>query len=95
VVLYGCETLSLALREENRPRAFENSVLKRILGPKRDKIIGGLRKLYIVELYSLYSSPDITRMIKAKRTGWAGHVACMRTGLLTGVRWEGQKEGDN
>jgi hypothetical protein len=59
--------LSLALREENRLKAFEYSVLRRILEPKRDEIIGGLRKLHIGELYSLYSSPNITRMIKSRR----------------------------
>jgi hypothetical protein len=53
VVLYGCETLSLTLREEHRLRVFENRVLRRIFGPKRDKVTGGLRKLHDEELHGL------------------------------------------
>jgi hypothetical protein len=67
VVLYGCETLSLTLREEQRLRVFEKKVLKRICGLKRDEVKGCWRKLYNVELYSLYSSPSIIRMIKSRR----------------------------
>jgi hypothetical protein len=59
VVLYGCETSSLTLREEHRLRVFENSVLRRIFGPKRNEVTGELRKLHIEELHNLYSSPDI------------------------------------
>jgi hypothetical protein len=84
--------LSFALREENRLKVFENSVLRRILGAKRNEIIGGLRKLHIEELCSFYSSQNITRMMKSRRMGWAGHVAYLRTGLLTEVGWEGQKD---
>jgi hypothetical protein len=65
VVLYGCETLSLALREEHRPRVFENRVLRRIFGPKRDEVTGEWRKLHREELHNLYSSPDIIRQIKS------------------------------
>jgi hypothetical protein len=57
---------------------FENRVLRRIFGPKRDEVTGGWRKLHNEELHSLYSSPSITRMIKSKRMGWAGIVAHMR-----------------
>jgi hypothetical protein len=67
VVLYGCETLSLTLREEQRLRLFENRVLRRIFGPKRDEVRGGWRKLHNEELHSLYSSPIIITMIKSKR----------------------------
>jgi hypothetical protein len=74
VVLYGCETLSLTLREEHRLREFENRVLRRIFGPKRDEVTGGWRKLNNEELHGLYSSPSIVRVIKARRMRWAGHV---------------------
>jgi hypothetical protein len=77
VLLYGCETLSLTLREEHRLRVFKNRVLSRIFGPKRDEVTGGWRKLHNEELHSLYSSPSIVRMIKARRMRWAGHVARM------------------
>jgi hypothetical protein len=58
VVLYGCETWSLTLREEHRLRVFENRVLRRIFGPKRDEVIGGWRKLHNEELHNLYCSPS-------------------------------------
>jgi hypothetical protein len=77
VVLYGCETWSLTLREEHRLRVFKNRVLRRIFGTKRDGVTGGWRKLHNEELHGLYFSPSITRVIKAKRMRWAGHVACM------------------
>jgi hypothetical protein len=63
VVLYGCETWSLILREEHRRRVFENRVLRRIFGPKREED-GSWRKLHNDELHDLYSSPDIVRVIK-------------------------------
>jgi hypothetical protein len=65
VVLYGCETWSLSLREEHRLRVFENRALRGIFGPKRDEVIGGWRKLHNEELHNLYCSPSITRMIKS------------------------------
>jgi hypothetical protein len=65
VVLYGCETWSLTLREEHRPRVFENRVLRGIFGPKRDEVIGGWRKLHNEELHNC--SPSIIRMIKSRR----------------------------
>jgi hypothetical protein len=77
VVLYGCEILSLTLREEHRLRVFENRVFRRIFGPKRDEVTGGWRKLYNKELHGLYSSPSIVRVIKARRMRWAGTVARM------------------
>jgi hypothetical protein len=79
VVLYGCETWSLTLREEHRLRVFENSVLRRIFGPKRDEVTGGWRKLHNEDLHGLYSSPSIVRVIKTRRMRWAGHVARMGT----------------
>jgi hypothetical protein len=75
--LYGSETWSLTVREEHRLRVFENRVLRRIFGPKRDEIIGGWRKLHNEELHNLYSSQSIIRMIKSRTMGWAGHVARM------------------
>ena len=76
VVLYGCETLSLTLREERKLRVFENMVL-RISGPRRDEVTGEWRSLYNEELNDLYSSPNIVRVIKSRRMRWAGHVARM------------------
>jgi hypothetical protein len=67
VVLYGCETWSLILREEHRLRVFENRVLRRIFGPKRDKVTGEWRKLHNEELHDLYSLPSIIR--KSNRGG--------------------------
>jgi hypothetical protein len=66
VVVYWCETWSLALREKHRLRVFENRVL-RIFEPKRDKVTGGLKKLHNEELHNLYPSPSIIRIIKQKR----------------------------
>jgi hypothetical protein len=77
VVLYGCETWSLTLSEEQRLRAFENRVLRRIFGPKRDEATGEWRRLHKEELNDLYSSPNIIRVIKSRRMKWAGHVARM------------------
>jgi hypothetical protein len=65
----------LTLREEHRLRVFENRVLRRIFGTKRDKVTGGGRKLHNEELHNVYSSPSIIRMIKSRRMRWAGHVA--------------------
>jgi hypothetical protein len=85
VVLYGCETLSLTITEEYRLRVFENRVLKRIFGSKRDEVTGGWRKLHNEELHNLYSPPSIIRMIKSRRMRWAGHVAQMgRSGMHIG-----------
>jgi hypothetical protein len=67
VVLYGCETWSLTLSEEHRLREFENRVLRRIFGPKRDKVMGEWRKLHNEELHNLYSSPDIIRQVKSSQ----------------------------
>jgi hypothetical protein len=77
LVLYGCETWSLTLREEHRLRVFENRVLSRIFGPKREED-GSWRKLHNDELLSLYSSPYIVRVIKSRRMGWVGYVSQMR-----------------
>jgi hypothetical protein len=62
-----CSFHSLTLREEHKLRVFENRVLRRIFGPKRDEVTGGWRKLHNEELHCLYSSPSIVRVIKARR----------------------------
>jgi hypothetical protein len=80
VVLYGCETWSLTLREEHRLRVFENRVLRRIFGPKGDEVTGQWRKLHNGELHNLYSPPNIIRKIKSRRMRRAGHVTCMGEG---------------
>jgi len=68
------------LREERRLRVFENRVLRRVFGPKRDEITGEWRKLHIEELRDLYSLPNIVRVVKYKKMWWAGHVARMGRG---------------
>ena len=75
VVLYGCETWSLTLREERKLRVFENMVLRRVFGPRRDEVTGECRRLHNEELNDLYSSPNIARVIRSRRMRWAGHVA--------------------
>jgi hypothetical protein len=77
VVLYGCETWPQTLREEHKLRVFENRVLRRIYGPKRDEVTGDWRKLHNEELHNMYSSPSIIRMIKARRMKLARRVARM------------------
>jgi hypothetical protein len=79
VVLYGCETWSLTLREEHGLRVFANSVLRKIFGPKREED-GSWKKLHNDDLHSLYSSPNIVRVIKSRRMRWAVHVAGMGKG---------------
>jgi hypothetical protein len=74
-MMYGCETSSLTLREEHRLRVFENRVLRRIFGPKRDDVTRGWRKLYYEKLHNLCASPSIIRMSKSRRMIWARHVA--------------------
>jgi hypothetical protein len=73
VVLYGCETWSLTLKEEHRPRVFESRALRRIFGTKRNEVTGEWNKLHNEELHNLYSSPDIIRQVKSRRIRWAGH----------------------
>ena len=75
--LYGCETWSLTLKEERRLRVFENGVLRRIFGPKRDEVTGEWRNLYNEEFNDLYSSTNIVRVIKSRRMRWVEHVARM------------------
>jgi hypothetical protein len=92
VVLYGCKTWSLTLGEEHRLRVFENRVLRKIFGPKREED-GLWRKLHNDELHSLYSSPNIVRVIKSRRMKWVGHVACMGEGRGVHRVLVGRSEG--
>jgi len=63
------------LREERRLRVFENRVLRRVFGPRRDEVTGEWKKLHNEELNDLYSSPNIVRVIRSRRMRWEGHVA--------------------
>jgi hypothetical protein len=92
VVLYGCETWSLTLREEHRLRVFENRVLRRIFVPKREED-GSWRKLHNDELHNLYSSPNVVRVIKSRRMRWAGHVAHIGEGRGVYRVLVGRREG--
>ena len=100
VFLCGCETSSLTLREERSLKVFENRVLRREFGLKRDEITGEWRKLHNEEFSDLYSLPNFVRVVKSRRMRWAGHVARMGEGrgvhrVLVGkpvgrprLRWE-------
>ena len=94
VVLYGCETWSLTLREERRLRVFENRVLRRIFGLKRDGVTGEWRKLHNEKINELQCSSNIIGVIKSRRMRFAGHVARMREreAMHTGFWW-GNLEG--
>jgi len=77
LVVHGCETWSLTLREERKLRVYENMVLRRIFGPKRDEVTRKWRKLHNEELNELYSSPNIVWVIKSRRMKWARYAARM------------------
>jgi len=87
MVVYGCETWSLTLREERRLRVFQNRVLRRIYGSKREEVIGEWRKIHTEKLNDMYSAPNIVRVIKS-RLRWTGHVERLgeRTGAIQGFR---------
>jgi hypothetical protein len=96
VVLYGCKTWSLTLKEEHILRVFEYRVLRRIFGPNRDEVTGEWRKLHNEELHDLNSSPSIIRITNSRRMSWASNVARMgRRGTLIDYWWESQREGDH
>ena len=88
VVLYGCETWSLTMREEHGLRVFENRMLRRIFRPKMDGVTGEWRKLHNEELNDLYCSSNIVRVIKSRRMRWAGHVARMGERCMQGFGGE-------
>jgi hypothetical protein len=96
IVLYGCETWSLTLREERKLRMFDNMVLRRIFGPRRDEIMGKWRRLHTKELNDLYSSPNIVRVIKSRRMRLAGNVVRMgeKKGCI-GSWWGNRRERDH
>jgi hypothetical protein len=77
VTLNECKTWSLTLSEEHRLRVFQNRMLRRIFGRKRNEVTGGWIKLHNEELHGLYTSPNIIMMIKSKRMRWVGNVARM------------------
>jgi hypothetical protein len=86
----------LTLREEHRLRVFENRVLRRIFGPKRDEVTEEWRKLHNEELRDLYSSSSIIRINKSRRMSWSGHVARMgRRATCIRYWWERQRERDS
>jgi len=95
VVLYGCETWLLTLREERSLRVFENRVLRGIFGPKRDGVTGDWRKLHNKELNDLYYSHNIVWVIKSRRVRWAGQVACMGERCIQGFGGENLRERDH
>jgi len=76
-VLYGFGTWSLALRDERRLSVFENRLLRRIFGPKRDEVTGERRKRHNEEIYELHSAPRTLRVTKSRKMSWLGHVARM------------------
>jgi len=89
VVLFGCETWSLTLREERRLRVFENRVLREIFDAKRDEVTGEWRKRHNEQLNDLYCSPNIVRVKKSRRMRWAGHVARMGRREAYALFWWG------
>jgi hypothetical protein len=84
------------LSEKPKLIVFENRVLRRIFGPKRDEVTGEWRKLHNDKLHNLYSSPNILRIIKSSRMRWSGHVARMgRREASIGVWWGNLREREN
>jgi hypothetical protein len=77
VALYGCEIWPRTLREGHRFGVFEKRVLRGKCGPTREEVARGWRRLHNEELHNLYATPNIIRVIKSRRTGWAGHTARM------------------
>jgi hypothetical protein len=92
IVLCGFETWSVTLREEHRPRVFENRVLRKIFGPKKDEVTGKYRD-YIMKFYDLYSSPNIIWARKSGRMMCSGHVARMEERRGTYRFLVGKSEG--
>ena len=89
VVLYGCEVWSVTLKVECILRVFENSVLRKVFGPERDEVTGDWQRLCMEKIYSLYSSPNVIRVIKPKIMRWTGHVARVGKEEIYAVFWSG------
>ena len=87
VVLYGCEAWSLTLKEEHRLRVFENRVLRKIFGPKRDEVTGEWRRLHNKELNDLYPLSNNLRVIKSSGMRREGHVHVWETGEVYTEFW--------
>jgi hypothetical protein len=84
------------IQGEHRLKVFENGVLRKIFGQRRDEVIGGWTKLHNKELHNLHSSPNIIIQIKSRRMAWNGHVACMgRRGIHIGFWLKGRKKKDH
>jgi hypothetical protein len=84
------------MREERKPRVFENMVLRRIFGPRTDEATGEWRRLHNEELNDLYYSPNIVRVIKSRRTRWVGHVARVDEEMgCIGSCWGNRRERDH
>jgi len=84
------------LREERKLRVFENMVLRRIFGPRRDEVTGEWRRLHNEEINDLFTSPNIVWVIKSRRMRWVRHVACIgeERGCI-GSWWRNRREGDH
>jgi len=93
VFLYGCGTWSRTLREERRLRVFENTVLRRVFGAKRDEVTGEWRKLHNEEHSDRYSLPNIFQVMKLRRIRWAGFVARVGEGRGLYIVLVGKPEG--
>jgi hypothetical protein len=85
--IHGCETWSVPLREQHRLRVFETGVLRKISGVTRDEARGKWRKLQNKQFYTLYSSPNVVRVIKSRIMSWAGRVARRETGEVRAGFW--------
>jgi len=84
------------LREERKLRLYDNMVMRRIFGPRREQVKGEWRRLHNEELNDLYSSPNIVRVIKSRKMRWAGHVAHMsEERVCVGSWWGNRKDGDH
>jgi hypothetical protein len=86
-LFFDCETWSVTFREEHRVSVFENTVLRNIVGPKRDEVTGEYRRLRNEELNNLHSSPNIVRVTKSRKIRWARHVALLGRGDVERGFW--------